>query len=262
MGRRLTCNPDDLLGRKFAHLLVVECSKVNNRTQVKCRCDCGREILLRPIDLLRKNVSQCGYCRNFYLIGRRFGRLTVIDRAGYDKTGKRFMWLCKCDCGKTKKVETSHLLRGSTRSCGCLAIDVSHTTRTCLPPGVANFHKVRDSYRRNAKLRGLEFALTDDEMLSLFAADCFYCGRAPSTTLKVKNTNQGFTYNGIDRLDNAIGYVRGNVVSCCPECNYKKGDQHVDDFLKWVRSVAVHLELSQKLGKPVDLITFTGHTYA
>lgn len=56
------------------------------------------------------------------LTGRKFGRLTVIKRAGYYK--KEIMWRCKCDCGKEVDVIGGSLKRGNTKSCGCLHNEV------------------------------------------------------------------------------------------------------------------------------------------
>lgn len=53
------------------------------------------------------------------LIGQRFGRLIVVDRAENDRHNKA-MWLCRCDCGKDAVILGSSLNRGKTRSCGCL----------------------------------------------------------------------------------------------------------------------------------------------
>ena len=55
------------------------------------------------------------------LIGKKFGRLTVVARADNDMNGN-IRWVCKCDCGniKEKPVYTSSLTSGRTRSCGCL----------------------------------------------------------------------------------------------------------------------------------------------
>lgn len=53
------------------------------------------------------------------LIGQRFGRLIVIKREGKDKHN-RATWLCKCDCGNEKVVNSNNLRNGSTTSCGCL----------------------------------------------------------------------------------------------------------------------------------------------
>ena len=63
------------------------------------------------------------------LTGRRFGFLTAIERA--DKKGGRTAWICLCDCGNKHIVTTKELLRGTTRSCGCLRRKVlSETSKT------------------------------------------------------------------------------------------------------------------------------------
>lgn len=59
------------------------------------------------------------------LTGQRFGRLTVIERAGTKKG--HATWLCICDCGKESTVKGSSLTSGMTRSCGCLYKAVNQT---------------------------------------------------------------------------------------------------------------------------------------
>lgn len=59
--------------------------------------------------------------RKLNLIGRTFGRLTVVDNAP-NKNNKTY-WLCKCECGNITKVDTGALKSGNTKSCGCLNID-------------------------------------------------------------------------------------------------------------------------------------------
>lgn len=56
--------------------------------------------------------------------GRRYGRLTVIERAG-SNAFKKALWLCKCDCGNTVVVIGSKLRTGEVRSCGCLHSEAS-----------------------------------------------------------------------------------------------------------------------------------------
>lgn len=53
------------------------------------------------------------------IAGMRFDRLTVISVHGREKFG-RATWLCKCDCGKEIIVFSSNLIKGNTKSCGCL----------------------------------------------------------------------------------------------------------------------------------------------
>lgn len=53
------------------------------------------------------------------LVGRTFGRLTVLARGDNTPRGQA-RWLCKCVCGKTLVVMGWSLKSGRTRSCGCL----------------------------------------------------------------------------------------------------------------------------------------------
>lgn len=55
------------------------------------------------------------------LTGQRFGRLVVVERNGTKNTFA--MWLCKCDCGSEKTVQSAMLKRGQTQSCGCLSFE-------------------------------------------------------------------------------------------------------------------------------------------
>lgn len=57
------------------------------------------------------------------LTGKRFGRLTVLERA--PNHGKRTMWLCCCDCNTQKVVSSDELKSGKTQSCGCLHREIS-----------------------------------------------------------------------------------------------------------------------------------------
>lgn len=57
------------------------------------------------------------------LTGKKFNYLTVIRRATEEEwprgSGRHAKWLCKCDCGKTRFVDSSDLKNGSAISCGC-----------------------------------------------------------------------------------------------------------------------------------------------
>ena len=49
-----------------------------------------------------------------------FGRLTVLEYVGKDKSNKYTEWLCKCQCGNEKVILGKNLLNHATQSCGCL----------------------------------------------------------------------------------------------------------------------------------------------
>lgn len=56
------------------------------------------------------------------LVGKVFGRLTVVEKAG--NLGIKTAWLCRCECGTTKVVRTYHLIRNAVVSCGCYRVQV------------------------------------------------------------------------------------------------------------------------------------------
>lgn len=66
-----------------------------------------------------------------------------------------------------------------------------------------------------AKRRNLEFDITLGEYLSLMKEQlCYYC----------EATLHSYTGPSVDRVDSAFGYIRGNLVPCCPECNNVKSN--------------------------------------
>lgn len=56
------------------------------------------------------------------LTGQRFGRLTVVERAGQTAAGV-VVWACVCDCGTICDVQGNSLRNGRTKSCGCLRFE-------------------------------------------------------------------------------------------------------------------------------------------
>lgn len=56
------------------------------------------------------------------LIGKRFGRLRVLEYAGdeYIRSNGSMQWICECDCGNKAIISGAKLKNGHTKSCGCL----------------------------------------------------------------------------------------------------------------------------------------------
>ena len=52
------------------------------------------------------------------MVGKKFGKLTVVEMS--DKDGVYYRYLCKCDCGNTKVLKGASLRSGLTKSCGCI----------------------------------------------------------------------------------------------------------------------------------------------
>lgn len=70
------------------------------------------------------------------LTNKRFGKLVARQKAP-SKSGKTY-WLCECDCGNWKEIQTSHLTNHKIQSCGCLnhtRLDGSYGPLYCLNCG-------------------------------------------------------------------------------------------------------------------------------
>lgn len=53
------------------------------------------------------------------LEGRKFSRLTVVEYA-YTNKCRRPVYLCECECGNRKEIDSQSLKNGDIKSCGCL----------------------------------------------------------------------------------------------------------------------------------------------
>lgn len=161
------------------------------------------------------------------IIGNKYGKLLVVSEVGKVIHGRKCYYVeCICDCGNRVLREKSHVKGGNTRSCGCMQHEMRKTlgTRsTRLPYGEAGFNLCYAAYKKSAKIRGYEFALSKDEFRDIITKPCIYCGESLTQEKKRKDMNGSFKYTGIDRYDNSKGYVHGNCVPCCQKCNRIKG---------------------------------------
>jgi hypothetical protein len=84
------------------------------------------------------------------------------------------------------------------------------------------------SYEYWAKKKNLAFEISEDDFEDLRFGACRYCRREP-------RENEWF---GVDRLDNSLGYVDGNCVTACSECNYMKRSYGESEFVEMCSRVA------------------------
>lgn len=113
---------------RSGRLVAIEPTAERRRGSVlwRCRCDCGKELLVEAYRIANGKVKSCGCSRKNLLskdlTGQRFGRLTAIRRLDRKK-GSCYLWLCKCDCGNEIELTVNTLMTGNTKSCGCMRQD-------------------------------------------------------------------------------------------------------------------------------------------
>ena len=57
------------------------------------------------------------------LTGRTFSRWHVIKRDTNNGNSGQVMWVCICDCGTKRSVNSNSLILGTSKSCGCFMMD-------------------------------------------------------------------------------------------------------------------------------------------
>lgn len=136
-------------------------------------------------------------------IGDRFGALVVTGRGGVARTNRAFV--VRCDCGRTKEMESGNLRRA--KSCGCMTVALGRDANTTHGGTGTPTHEVwlsmikrchspgsRDYVRYGA--RGIAVCQRWRESFTAFLADM---GEKPSGL-------------SIERTDNDRGYEPGNCI--------------------------------------------------
>lgn len=237
----------DLTGQKYGRLLAVK-RTVNdrfNQTRWICACDCGKEVIVSSGNLKKGNTRSCGCLHIPDLIGERFGKLIVIKNVKRPQNLKNTeaYWECQCDCGNIVIVSARSLRSGNTKSCGCLRSELlSKMAKRVnrIEFGKSAFNRIYYDYKRTAGRRNISFDLSMEDFRKLVEQNCHYCGIEPIRTIKMLSQNGDFVCNGIDRVDNSKGYIKGNVVSCCKECNQSKNNKSVQEFFDWAERLYNH----------------------
>lgn len=114
------CAKNKLIGERRGKLTIIERSDQRNhkgRILYRCKCDCENEILMSSEQFRNIKYPSCGCLKKNKLVGKKFGRLTVIKQDANYKSRKK--WICECECGNVKSIFQDALTSGRTKSCGC-----------------------------------------------------------------------------------------------------------------------------------------------
>lgn len=84
------------------------------------------------------------------MVGKKYGRLTVVERAA--NCGTRAAWKCVCECGNECVLDGKKIRTGHTKSCGCYRAEV-----TAKAQGKANIKhgqsRTKGYHRYHSRLR-------------------------------------------------------------------------------------------------------------
>jgi len=260
----------DLSGQKFGEILVlkrlVELDKYK-RIQWECKCYCGKNFYSNGLALNKGFCKSCGCIptrKNKNLVGQRFGRLLVLEKdllkIKTDKYNNTY-WKCKCDCENIHYVSTGCLMndnlgRGSIRSCGCSKLKGNAKIKYKDRYEFLWQKAFRIQIEKVCKKHKRDTDLALEDFKNIVTKPCFYCGcdgeiifndyHNSAHGIINKMSDAFIKFNGIDRIDSSLGYIKSNSIPCCLNCNIAKNDLKQKDFYQLIKTIYNNLT-SKKL---------------
>lgn len=178
------------------------------------------------------------------LTNMRVGYLLVLE-----STDSRQTWRCACTiCGQIITRKHHKLLgvinAGAKSYCGeCFGPQQASKRRgmavaspraeSAIENRNAAVMRTYREYRARALRRGIAWNLEVSDVESLIFQPCAYCGDPGDKVLRTVK------YNGIDRIDNAVGYESANCAACCGACNRAKGTMPSERWKAYLQRMKV-----------------------
>lgn len=231
MGRKSTIQ----VGNRFGKLEVIEVlnsAGAGHHARVICLCDCGKTTNVNS-HLLKTKIKSCGCSQNDYenLVGKEYGKITILTLNSETKRNNTVhrKYECVCNsCGKKYLYDAGAIRRNGFVGCRC-------------SDNTSSKRYVFSNYTRNAQLKNRTFDLSFKEFVEICEGKCYYCGTEPQTLVNKKDLYGTWKYNGVDRVDNSIGYTKENSVTCCKTCNMMKKNMTFDEFTSKIKSIYSHI---------------------
>ena len=182
------------------------------------------------------------------LVGRKFGRLTVMEFSGKNKF-RNLKWICVCDCGCEKEVFGYRLKSGETQSCGCLH---KERQRERVKHGYSRRGAVTTTYKTWRSIKDRCFNPTQDNYK-------YYGGRGITVCERWLDKEHGFENfladmgeqpDGLtlDRENSSGDYTPENCrwITQQEQCNNQRANHRVTykgktrTIAEWARFLGIH----------------------
>jgi len=230
----------DVSNQVFGKLTVLHCN-LPPRKRALVKCICGKEFAIGISSLTGGKTTSCGatLCSTrvkYNLLGKKFGMLFVEAISPTRNNRKELYWICKCDCGISKRIRGCHISPGTMDNCGCQT-KIRRSLRMRKPLHETFVTTLYNAYKDSAKSRNLEFSLTKKDFEAMLFQRCYYCNVDPyaiHVRTFIDGTSDSLAWNGLDRIDSLKGYTRENCVTCCKLCNVAKSNMSIQEFTIWV----------------------------
>jgi hypothetical protein len=197
--------------------------------------------------MTKRSPSGKGFKDPTDLVGRRFGKLTVVSyirkeagRASNGETRNNYFYLCRCACGSELQIRRWNLITGHTKSCGCFKNAPGKRN-----PNWRGYEGISGKFwsdiRARARKSRRKFRLTIRQAWGLFQSQESRCALSGLPLVMESEQRLGETEKrtaSLDRIDSTKGYEPRNVQWVHKEINRMKTDLPEQDFVRFCCAVA------------------------
>ena len=196
--------------------------------------------LQRSIASIHDYLKKYNIHRSQRLIGKKFGKLTIIRLANPDRGG-RTRFICMCDCGTEHEAAEYNLKCGNVTTCGC-----SKRKRGSQHPLFTGYKELHGtlwgSYKTGARLRGLDFDISIEYAWNLFESQERKCALSNLPIVfsnECSDIQKWKSTASLDRIDSSKGYVVGNVQWIHKDINQMKWQFDEKYFISLCKLIAI-----------------------
>lgn len=234
----------NLVGEKYGKLTVLEyvgCIKKSSRAYYKCKCDCGNFHTTRADCLLNGKNPQCTDCFRGIFIGKKQGKITVIERLDkVDKSGRPY-WKYRCECGVEKVVLSATIFK--TKNCfACREWKIPTSFNN---KGFRGYGEISRTYWNSiyngAIARNIEFNVSIEYAWHLFLEQNRKCALSGEILIfHNRNDNRKIKTASLDRIDSSKGYQEENIQWVHKDINKIKWGLSQENFISLCEKVYKH----------------------
>lgn len=150
---------------------------------------------------------------------------------------RKAIFLCQI-CNQENEKRFDHVKSGGQKYCKKCACKIMRSARDVDNRKCTLLALKKEAYRsikKGAIGRNKSFKLSYDFVINEIIKSCNYCGSKPNQ-LK-KNKTYTFYHHGLDRVNNKLGYLESNVVSCCTTCNKGKSNLTLTEWQSYIKQL-------------------------
>lgn len=166
-------------------------------------------------------------------VGQRFGKWTVLDAANLGNSRHKKL-LARCDCGVVRPVHLENLK--SLKSTGCRKCSGMQRESN---PSWSGYKDIPGQFWgilvRGAKEREINVDITIEDLQDVWLLQGGKCALS-GLDIKLCAKRDGLTAS-VDRIDSALGYVKGNIQFVHKDVNLMKNKFNQEYFIEMCRNI-------------------------